>query len=198
MFIDILFIAKSIINYIPEKVISRQPSTTEYLPGMLHTASPAALLPAFPSWSLLCLGASSLYSHSAGLPEHLQPGFLPHTNYLIPWDCAVRMDAWRARTRKTPTHNLTVKIFIGFEYECPRGHRYVVCFVTYLLNTYSALCVIPSVVRENGAPDATVSTYLFSPRPLSSTFSCFRGSHAFYVTLFQYLWYCLSPLTFSS
>lgn len=106
-------------------MISRQPSTTEYLPGMLHTASPAALLPAFPSWSLVCLGASSLYSHSAGLPEHLQPGFLPHTNYLIPWDCAVRMDAWRARTRKTPAHNLTVKIFIGFEYECPRGHRWV-------------------------------------------------------------------------
>ncbi|KAG6441688.1 hypothetical protein O3G_MSEX001949 [Manduca sexta] len=73
-----------------EKVISRQPSTTEYLPGMLHTASPAGLLPAFPSWSLVCVGASSLYSHSVGLPEHLQPGFLPHTNFLMPWDCAVR------------------------------------------------------------------------------------------------------------
>ncbi|CAH2085817.1 unnamed protein product [Euphydryas editha] len=134
-----------------EKVISRQPSTTEYLPGMLHTASPAALLPAFPSWALLCLGASSLYSHSAGLPEHMQPGFLPHTNYLMPWDCAVRLD-WRPRTRRPPYPHahahahahphahpqhahpqhahahpapLTVKIFIGFEYECPRGHRFM-------------------------------------------------------------------------
>ncbi|CAH2040196.1 unnamed protein product, partial [Iphiclides podalirius] len=114
-----------------EKAISRQPSTTEYLPGMLHTGSPANLLPAFPSWSLLCLGPSSLYSHSLGLPEHLQPGFLPHTNYLLPWDCTVRMEqasAWRAsrgRGKATPQHHLTVKIFIGFEYECTRGHRFM-------------------------------------------------------------------------
>ncbi|XP_063893885.1 nonsense-mediated mRNA decay factor SMG8 [Helicoverpa armigera] len=117
-----------------EKVMSRQPSTTEYLPGMLHTASPAGLLPAFSSWSVVCLGASSLYSHSLGLPEHLQPGFLPHTNYLLPWDCAVRlesMSAWRVsgpmrgRGKIAPHHHLTVKIFIGFEYECPRGHRFM-------------------------------------------------------------------------
>lgn len=57
---------------------------------MLHTGSPAGLLPAFPSFSLVCLGPSSLYSHSAGLPEGLQPGFLPHTNYLLPWDALVR------------------------------------------------------------------------------------------------------------
>ncbi|XP_059054514.1 nonsense-mediated mRNA decay factor SMG8 [Achroia grisella] len=119
-----------------EKTITRQPSTTEYLPGMLHTGSPAGLLPAFSSWSLVCLGPSSLYSHSQGLPEHLQPGFLPHTNYLLPWDCAVRMEqasAWRTaaagggRGRGKPAgpHHLTVKIFIGFEYECPRGHRFM-------------------------------------------------------------------------
>ncbi|XP_022826368.1 protein SMG8 [Spodoptera litura] len=115
-----------------EKIMSRQPSTTEYLPGMLHSASPAGLLPAFASWSLVCLGASSLYSHALGLPEHLQPGFLPHTNYLLPWDCAVRLESmsgWRVsgpsrgRGKITPHHHLTVKIFIGFEYECPRGHR---------------------------------------------------------------------------
>ncbi|CAG4946096.1 unnamed protein product [Colias eurytheme] len=115
-----------------EKAISRQPSTTEYLPGMLHMTSPAGLLPPFPSWSLVCLGASSLYSHSLGLPEHLQPGFLPHTNYLLPWDCTVRMEqanVWRTSTRGRgkggAPHNLTVKIFIGFEYECPRGHRFM-------------------------------------------------------------------------
>ncbi|XP_068622420.1 nonsense-mediated mRNA decay factor SMG8 isoform X2 [Battus philenor] len=114
-----------------EKVMSRQPSTTEYLPGMLHTASPANLLPAFPSWSLVCLGPSSLYSHSLGLPEHLQPGFLPHTNYLFPWDCSVKSEqtnAWRSsrgRGKPTPQHPLTVKIFIGFEFECPRGHRFM-------------------------------------------------------------------------
>ncbi|CAH0673844.1 unnamed protein product [Spodoptera exigua] len=117
-----------------EKTMSRQPSTTEYLPGMLHSQSPAGLLPAFASWSLVCLGASSLYSHALGLPEHLQPGFLPHTNYLLPWDCAVRLESmsgWRVsgpsrgRGKIAPHHHLTVKIFIGFEYECPRGHRFM-------------------------------------------------------------------------
>ncbi|CAH0723967.1 unnamed protein product, partial [Brenthis ino] len=135
-----------------EKSISRQPSTTEYLPGMLHTASPANLLPAFPSWSLVCLGASSLYSHSAGLPEHLQPGFLPHTNYLLPWDCAVRMDAWRARARKTPTHNLTVKIFIGFEYECPRGHRLMMSSPDTVVNGGSS-----AWARDAGAAGARLA-----------------------------------------
>jgi len=44
----------------------RQPSTTEYLPGMLHTNSPLGLLPKFPSWSLLQLGEYSSYNPSTG------------------------------------------------------------------------------------------------------------------------------------
>ncbi|KAG7309791.1 hypothetical protein JYU34_004291 [Plutella xylostella] len=122
---------------VPDKSLVRQPSTTEYLPGMLHAASPPGLLPAHASWALVCLGPSSLYSHSLGLPEHLHPGFLPHTNYLLPWDCSVSrieaVRAWRAaqaaargRGSKPPApHQLTVKIFIGYEYECPRGHRFM-------------------------------------------------------------------------
>lgn len=49
-----------------EKGIYRQPSTTEYLSGMVHTLSPAGLLPQFPSWSLVCVGHSSVYSHNSG------------------------------------------------------------------------------------------------------------------------------------
>ncbi|KAG7157524.1 SMG8-like, partial [Homarus americanus] len=48
-----------------DRGIIRQASTTEYLPGMLHTASPPELLPRWSSWSLCCLGPSSLYSHNA-------------------------------------------------------------------------------------------------------------------------------------
>ncbi|KAJ8718854.1 hypothetical protein PYW07_016410 [Mythimna separata] len=138
-----------------EKVMSRQPSTTEYLPGMLHTGSPAGLLPAFSSWSVVCLGASSLYSHSLGLPEHLQPGFLPHTNYLLPWDCAVRLESmsgWRVsgpsrgRGKIQPHHHLTVKIFIGFEYECPRGHRFMMSSPDTVVNGGGGGCG-----REAGA-----------------------------------------------
>ncbi|CAH0399037.1 unnamed protein product [Chilo suppressalis] len=153
-----------------EKVITRQPSTTEYLPGMLHTTSPAGLLPAFPSWSLVCLGASSLYSHSAGLPEHLQPGFLPHTNYLLPWDCAVRMEqaslfrAPRGRGKPSGAHHLTVKIFIGFEYECSRGHRFMMSS--------------PDTVVSGGACGPSAGARLASARmPLGAPCPC-RAPHA--------------------
>lgn len=71
--------------------IYRQPSTTEYLPGMVHNESPQGLLPHFSSWSLLCVGPSSLYSHSTGLLEHFQSGFLSGANYLLPMDVQVRL-----------------------------------------------------------------------------------------------------------
>lgn len=49
-----------------DKCIYRQPSTTEYLSGMVHALSPPGLLPTFPSWSLVCVGHSSVYSHNSG------------------------------------------------------------------------------------------------------------------------------------
>lgn len=157
-----------------EKIMSRQPSTTEYLPGMLHTASPAGLLPPFSSWSVVCLGASSLYSHSLGLPEHLQPGFLPHTNYLLPWDCAVRMEsvsAWRVqqvgargRGKPQPHHHLTVKIFIGFEYECPRGHRFMMSSPDTVVSGGGGGCG-----REAGAAGARLAA---SDMPLHTACLC--------------------------
>lgn len=49
-----------------EKCIFRQPSTTEYLSGMIHTMTPSGLLPQYPHWSLVCVGHSSVYSHSSG------------------------------------------------------------------------------------------------------------------------------------
>jgi protein SMG8 len=51
-----------------EDLLARQVSTTEYLAGMVHTKTPEGLLPLFPSWSLMCIGASSIYSHNTG--EH--------------------------------------------------------------------------------------------------------------------------------
>lgn len=70
--------------------IGKQSSTTEYLPGMLHTLSPTGLLPEFSSWSLVCLGPSSLYSHNLGLQD--QPGFISGTNFLLPWDVTVKLE----------------------------------------------------------------------------------------------------------
>lgn len=125
-----------------DKHILRQPSTTEYLPGMVHTLSPSGLLPQYPSWSLMCIGSSSVYSHNTGLPEHVQSGFLSGSNYLLPWDVHVRLEhatSWTPPTyekrgsRKKPLAPaepnsekvFTLKIFIGCEYECVRGHRFI-------------------------------------------------------------------------
>ena len=47
-------------------ISTRDFSTTEYLPCMLHVHSPPGILPRYSSWSLVCLGSSSLYSHNAG------------------------------------------------------------------------------------------------------------------------------------
>lgn len=166
----------------PDKtsIIIRQPSTTEYLRGMVTTDSPAGLLPQFPSWSLICIGPSSVYSHNTGLPEHVQSGFMSGSNFLLPWDVHVRLEnaaTWAAsyeksRSRKKggsqqqvvnadPTKAVagqvfTLKIFIGCEYECPRGHRFILnspdqvlrggsgkfnLVLVLFLNTYALPCL---------------------------------------------------------
>lgn len=147
-----------------DKNLVRQPSTTEYLPGMLTTSSPPSLLPQFPSWSLVCLGASSLYSHNLGLSENQHPGFLAGTNFLLPWDVTVRLEHskpnWplvsdtrkfqpnmmrsrRSRSGSNMSH-FVVKIFVGVEYECPRGHRFMLASPDKVLRATSG------IVKETG------------------------------------------------
>lgn len=41
--------------------------SNDHLPGMLTLSSSPDLLPLYSSWSLVCLGASSLYSHNLGV-----------------------------------------------------------------------------------------------------------------------------------
>lgn len=97
---------------------------------MVHTESPPGLLPRFPSWSLVCVGPSSVYSHNTGLLEHFQSGFLSGANFLLPWDVHVRLEhstSWayeKIRIRKMGEVHI-LKIFVGCEYECPRGHRFM-------------------------------------------------------------------------
>ncbi|UYV68631.1 SMG8 [Cordylochernes scorpioides] len=107
---------------------------TEYVPAMLTLGSSTDSLPAFPSWSLVCLGPSSIQD---------QPGFFSGSNFLLPWDVTVEQrDRWLWRSVKgkktgvregesnqeygsTDSNQFTVKIFLGVEYECPRGHRFM-------------------------------------------------------------------------
>ncbi|XP_012940822.2 protein smg8 [Aplysia californica] len=119
----------------------RQHSTTEYLPYMMHSKAPHGLLPTFPSFSLCRLGAASFYSHMIGLEL---PGFLPGGNFLLPWDIAVKneQEKWptvsetfaggkkrmQRKPVKAPSEGgdtmSTVRVYLGMEYECPRGHRF--------------------------------------------------------------------------
>ncbi|KAJ1185747.1 hypothetical protein NDU88_002534 [Pleurodeles waltl] len=123
-------------------LIDRQASTIEYLPGMLHSNCPKGLLPKFSSWSLLKLGSAKSYNFHTGLD---QLGFIPGTNYLMPWDIVIRTRAedegdldtnsWPAPNKAVPGKRNAVvmgrgrrrddiaRAFVGFEYEDSRGRR---------------------------------------------------------------------------
>lgn len=79
--------------------------------------------------------------HYIQVPEHAQSGFLSGANFLLPWDVQVRLEnaaSWartldKARHRRKPQpisrddtdgHAFMLKIFVGCEYECHRGHRF--------------------------------------------------------------------------
>ncbi|XP_058124379.1 nonsense-mediated mRNA decay factor SMG8 [Anopheles ziemanni] len=161
--------------------LSRQPSTTEYLPGMLHAASPAGLLPRFPSWSLVCLGSSSIYTHNTGLPEHVQSGFLSGSNFLLPWDVSVRLEhaqCWAAsyekiRNRKKgnqhsskgfeQNNTFTLKIFIGVEYECLRGHRFIMNGPDSILRSAT------EIARDSGSKVVFNDMPIYYPCPCRNT-----------------------------
>lgn len=123
-----------------------KPSTTEYLPGMVNSESPPGLLPQFSSWSITCLGPSSLYSHNSGLLEHFQSGFLSGANYLLPWELQTRYKSTDGKGTHDRYGNyrrrggpITLKIFLGYEYECPRGHRFFMGSPDKVLNGNSAI-----------------------------------------------------------
>ncbi|KAH8039285.1 hypothetical protein HPB51_005531 [Rhipicephalus microplus] len=81
-----------------------------------------------------------------------QPGFVAGTNFLLPWDVAVKVDKdrwpslWegkRAQTWKGKKNakgdgmQFTVKVFIGVEYECHHGHRFMCSSPERMLRTTS-------------------------------------------------------------
>jgi len=118
-------------------------SQQDALPHMKTLNSASGSKPEFSSWSLVCMGSSHLYSHSSGLGQ--QPGFISSAKFLLPWEVPLskatrpQLEAkWPSilenhakraslRSPDEPAEDkITVKVFIGFEYECPRGHRFMV------------------------------------------------------------------------
>ncbi|CAG0922634.1 unnamed protein product [Notodromas monacha] len=91
-----------------------------------------------PHWALVCVGSASIYSHSAGI--HDQPNFSSWSNYLLPWIVKVKFPdkgprnldnpnkpppAWNTKKRDINDGDAKLKIFIGLEYECHKGHRFM-------------------------------------------------------------------------
>ncbi|KAJ8961200.1 hypothetical protein NQ318_008883, partial [Aromia moschata] len=149
-----------------ERGLVRQPSTTEYLPGMLTLSSPPGLLPVYSSWSLVCLGASSLYSHNLGLSESHHPGFLSATNYLLPWDVTVyskskqnwpHVSKYAVRGRRGATNRKSTAVH-GVEYECSSGHRFMLAAPDRVLKATPG-----SIVKDTGHKIAESDMPLYYP-----------------------------------
>ena len=94
---------------------------------------PRKKLPVFSSWSLIHLGSSYLYGHNTGV---IHPGFISGAKFLFPWDIPLienadydlLKDKWPilADCLGKKDGKITVKAFLGFEYECSiNGHRFM-------------------------------------------------------------------------
>lgn len=146
--------------------------SSQYLIGMLTLSSPPGFLPEFSSWSLVSIGLSSLYSHNIGLSESYHPGFLSSTNYLLPWDVTVyaktKANMWPQLSRSSnrgrrgrSTGSLpqfTVKVFIGMEYECPQGHKFMLSSPDKILKATPG-----SMVKDTGHKIAESDMPLYFP-----------------------------------
>ncbi|KAF6780173.1 hypothetical protein AHF37_00306 [Paragonimus kellicotti] len=110
--------------------------TVRFRDGVPASSWQTGDIPRFPSWSIYALGKYFSYSHSSGLSCC---GFLRSSNFLLPWDVTINPNAWASNERagRAPKGGArggkyrggksdvdTVKLFIGFEMECPMGHRF--------------------------------------------------------------------------
>ncbi|XP_022109278.1 protein smg8-like isoform X2 [Acanthaster planci] len=166
-------------------VYYRESSTADYLQGMMCSTSPHGLLPLFSSWSLLCLGKASLYNPSKGLEQ--QPGFLRDCNFLVPWDIPipkgsaldpswpVLSDSAGASSRKGGKHrdkrgakdsntDPSIRAYIGNEYECPRGHRFICSGPDKIVKATGS-----GIVKDTGTKLVTSDMPLYFPCPCRTT-----------------------------
>lgn len=129
-------------NKIAKKFNFKHVQDSELVCPMIHSESPLNSKPEFDSWSLVSIGEYSDYNASSGLS---QPGFMTSHNYLIPWELHVSngqvsslcSKQWSKKNlEKSKSKNsvellekkgktVTIKAYIGLEYECPLGHRFI-------------------------------------------------------------------------
>ncbi|CAF2410601.1 unnamed protein product [Rotaria sp. Silwood2] len=163
------------------------PSTTEYLDGMTHSDSPPGLLPRYSSWSLCCIGRASDYIPTKGLQQpgfltnlnHLIPWDInPHNNQTSAANAAggggggggvaqyhqQRTTATRSykNNRRGATSasiwDVTIRVYIGCEYECPRGHRFMCSSPNHVIRV-----VQNGIVKDDGAKLVRSDMPLYTP-----------------------------------
>ncbi|KAI8505439.1 Protein smg8 [Branchiostoma belcheri] len=161
----------------------RQPSVTESLPGMLHSDCPPGVLPKYSSWELVCLGPAGLYYPSLGLE---QPGFIHGSNLLLAWDIPIHTErpqqgdqAWPApgesqTVRRSIPHggkprrgakdsDSFVRVYVGYEYECARGHRFLCSGPDKVMKTSTS-----GAVKETALKLLSMDMPLYFPCPCPS------------------------------
>lgn len=129
-------------NKIIKKFNFKHVQECEFVRPMIHSECSLNSKPEFDSWSLVSIGKYSDYNPSSGLS---QPGFMTSHNFLIPWElhvCNGQVSSlcskqWsKKNSEKSKSKNsvellekkgktVTIKAYIGLEYECPLGHRFI-------------------------------------------------------------------------
>lgn len=118
--------------------LERAGKLDEFVMGVPNSLT-TGKLPIFPSFHLTALGDCSIYKHGAGIKY--QPNFKLGGEYLTPAVVFldVNQSVWCRDLNKMRCEDLSrkygkdlkgdsprVKMFVGFEYECSRGHRFFV------------------------------------------------------------------------
>nr|CDS25900.1 protein of unknown function DUF2146 [Hymenolepis microstoma] len=110
------------------------------------------VMPLYPSWSIQCLGKYSSYSHCRGL---VAPGFLRDGNFLLPNDVPLHCFHESPSTISKPKGRSnrgrdldSVKLFIGYEMECPLGHRFFLAGINRPMTRIMTSTEVKRAVRE--------------------------------------------------
>ena len=156
------------VDYGPDQLI-HQP----FVDGMIHSGTPEDILPLFSSWSLIRIGPSSMYVPSRGLD---MPGFVPGTNHLVPWEILFKTEdpgitQWPVpgEARKLPIketklvhRETTTKAYLGYEYETPRGQRFICSFPDKAVKVSNS-----GIVKDSVQPLLDMDMPLYTPSPIS-------------------------------
>lgn len=157
-------------DYQSEENLNQQQKFTE---TMVNSFTPEGVLPLFSSWSLVRIGSASMYNPSHGLDF---TGFLPFTNYLVPWDIMCQTDETPAahwpvpsearklslKETKLSQRDSTARCFLGYEYETPRGQRFICSAPNKAVKATSN-----GTVRDSAQPLIDADMPIFTSSPVS-------------------------------